>query len=123
MLIKVIGLLKRRQGLTPEQFRDYYESRHRLIGEKFLRGHACKYLRRYLEPQDSSHRPALDAEAARPFDVILEIWYPDDAAYVAARNVLSLPEVIKEIVADEEQLFDRSANRFFTVNEVESTLS
>ena len=28
-----------------------------------------------------------------------------------------------EIIADEEQLFDRSANRFFTVDEAESSLA
>ncbi|MEM7097777.1 MAG: EthD domain-containing protein [Pseudomonadota bacterium] len=117
-MIKVIGLLKRRAGMSVDEFRTYYESQHRLIGEKYLSGHASRYIRRYLNPQDRG----LSDEESRPYDVILEIWYPDQTASEAASARLSLPEAIAEIVADEEQLFDRQANRFFTVEEVESDL-
>lgn len=117
-MIKVVGLLKRRADLSPAQFRDYYERHHRLLGEKYLTGHAVKYTRRYLLPQARG----LSADQASPFDVILEIWYPDQAALDAAHAVLSAPQVQAEIMADEEQLFERAANRFFTVDEVESQL-
>ena len=49
-MIKQIGLLKRKPGMTPEAFRAYYETSHRVIGEKYLTGYAQKYMRRFLDP-------------------------------------------------------------------------
>ena len=49
-MIKVVTTLSRRAGMSTPDFRDYYESHHRLIGEKYLGGFAARYLRRYLDP-------------------------------------------------------------------------
>ena len=114
-MIKQIGLLKRKPGMTPEAFRTYYETSHRVIGEKYLAGYATKYMRRFLDPLTTS-------ADEQEFDVILEIWYPDQATYERCREHLSSPEAAAEIAADEEQLFDRAANRFFLVDERESSL-
>ena len=119
-MIKVVGFLKRRPGMSISEFRDYYESTHRLIGERVLGGYACHYARRFL---DSYSEPA-DAPfgSEGDYDVIMEIWYPSEAAYAAAQAHLSSPEIRAEIVADEEKLFDRPRNRFFTVVESVSDL-
>ena len=111
-MIKVLGLLKRRADMSTETFRRYYETHHRVLGEKVLKGYAVKYQRRYLE--------ALDGNELE-HDVLLEVWYPDAATHQAASDHLSQPKIAAEIAADEEQLFDRTCNRFFTVTEVESS--
>ena len=98
--------------MSTSDFRQYYETYHRLIGEKYLRGYAAKYQRRYLNPTDGQD-PA--------FDVILEIWYPNSTTQQAASTRLREPQVAAEIVADEQRLFDRASNRFFTVDEVDSS--
>jgi len=118
-MIKMIGLLKRKPGMTTEAFRDYYESKHRLIGEKHLQGHACRYTRRYLTPLLP---PEAGSEANAEYDVVLEVWYPDRGAYHASIARLALPEVAAEIAKDEEQFLDRAKNRFFTIEECESQL-
>lgn len=115
-MIKMIGLLKRRPDMSPAQFREYYESRHRLIGEKYLAGYACRYVRRYLDPAPGRG----DGDA--PYDVILEVWYPDRATFEAAGRRLAEPDVAAEIADDEERLFDRPQNRFFLAEEVESDI-
>ena len=119
-MIKVIGLLKRRPGMSIEAFREYYESTHRRIGEDVLSGYACRYLRRFLD--STSPRESAPFGAAGDFDVILEIWYPDEATYQTARAHLAQPDIARRIIDDEEQLFDRPRNRFFTVVEAESEL-
>ena len=113
VVIKVIGLLKRRPGMSVAAFREYYESRLRLIGEKYLADYACKYQRRYLNPGPD----------VPDHDVILEVWYPDRDAYDAANERLSVPEVAAEIAADEERLFDRTSIHFYLVEEFESDLA
>ncbi len=118
-MIKVIGLMKRRPGMTREEFRDYYESHHRVLGETYIKGHACKYLRRYLAPLED---PALGQKSEPSFDAIMEIWYPDQAALDAASAVLARPEIIRENGEDMQKLFDIPKCEFFVADECESNL-
>ena len=91
-----------------------------MIGEKYLTGNAVRYVRRFLDPAPNSRVPT-DVEPE--YDVILEIWYDDRAAYDATRELLSAPDVVREIVEDEEKLFDRSSIRFYVVEEHESDVT
>jgi len=96
-MIKAIGLLKRRPGMTVAEFRAYYETHHRVIGEKYLAGFASRYMRRFLTPSPD-RRTGKTPEADH--DVVLEIWYPDRAAFEAAGRALSAPEAVAAITAD-----------------------
>ncbi len=110
--------MKRRPGMTIEEFREYYESTHRLIGEKYLSGYADKYMRRFTNPTVDRDGELRDPE----YDVILEIWYPDRETMDACGQRLSEPEVQAEIRADEEKLFDMRYMRAYTVDECVSDL-
>jgi hypothetical protein len=110
-----ITLLKRRPGMSVEAFRAYYETHHRLIGERVLGGFALRYVRRYVAP--------VGPELALPdFDVITEISFPDRAAHDRCVAALSEPGVAQWVMADEDRLFDRAAMKVFTVEETESAL-
>lgn len=111
-----ITLLKRRPGMTIEEFRDYYETHHRLIGERVLAGFAQRYVRRYAVPVS----PGLEMP---DFDVMTEITFPDRAAHDRCIAALSEPSVAAWVMADEDRLFDRAAMRVFTVEEAESVLA
>jgi EthD domain len=116
MTVTLITLLKRREGMNKEDFIAYYESHHRLIGEKVLGGYATRYVRRHLYPTDGE-ADVFDA------DVILEIDFPDQRTMDACFAAMSDAAVMNEIVADEEKLFDRSRMRTFTVEERVSKLT
>ena len=104
--------------MSREDFIEHYETHHRKIGEKYLSGFATKYQRRYL--QSAGLR---DQEGdALPFDVLMEIWYPNQDALDGAMAVLSTDEAQAEIVADEERLFARDLIRSYTVEEYESEM-
>jgi hypothetical protein len=106
--------------MSVEEFREYYESNHRLIGEKYLKGNAERYMRRFITPV--LHR--VTGQPVEPdHDVILEIWYADRAAYEATSKLLRAPAAAKEIAEDEEMLFDRPRTQFYTVEEHESDLT
>ena len=47
-MIKLISPMKRRPGISIEEFREYYEKKHRLIGEKYLTGFSIENSRRKL---------------------------------------------------------------------------
>lgn len=118
-MFKTLTLLKRRPDLSMEEFVRRYETEHARLGERLLRGHATRYVRRYLHPVPN---PETGAVEEPEHDVAMEIWYPDRATWEATVARLSTPEVMAEIVADEETLFDRARNRFFLLEEHESVL-
>jgi len=117
-VIKVVTLLTRKPGMSREAFIEHYETHHRKIGEKYLSGFAVKYQRRYLQSAGFRGQEG----ATLPFDVLMEIWYPDQDALDAALAVLSTDEAQAEIMADEERLFDRDLIRSYMVEEYESEI-
>lgn len=118
-MIKLITLLKRKPGMTLEEFIEYYEGNHRLIGEKYLRGHASHYVRRYLHPTPD---PASGELREADYDVLMEIWFPDQTAFEAAMVAVTQPEAAREIAEDEARLFDPAKRSTFTVEEFESAM-
>lgn len=105
--------------MSREAFIEYYENNHRLIGEKYLGGYAVKYQRRYLAPVEADVLNSDDL----PFDVLMEIWFPDRATMDEAMALLGTEEAQEEIVADEERVFDRALIRSFLVEEYESDMT
>jgi EthD domain len=110
MTITLITLLKRREGMSKADFIAYYETHHRQIGEKVLRGYATRYVRRYLHPTDG-------VDMHEDADVVMEIDFPDEATRVACFAAMADEATMAEIVADEERLFDRARIRTFTAEE------
>ena len=117
-MIKVVTLLTRKPGTSREAFIEHYETHHRKIGEKYLSGFATKYQRRYV--QSAGFREQ-DGDAP-PFDVLMEIWFPDQFAMDAAMALIASESAQQEIVADEERLFDRELIRSYAVEEYESEM-
>jgi hypothetical protein len=117
-MFKVVMMMKRRPGMTPEAFKDYYETTHARIGERVLPT-AERYFRRFLTPLGP---PAVGPVVEPVADVITEIWFKDRATCDATMAKLADPATLAEIVADEEKLFDRTSIRMYAVEECESTL-
>lgn len=101
--------------MSKADFVAYYEAHHRRIGEKVLRGYATRYVRRFLHPVDGDDAP-------HDFDVVLEIDFPDEATHDACFAAMSDPATQKEIIEDEERLFDRTLMRAYRVEEHASEL-
>ncbi|QDK33524.1 EthD domain-containing protein [Sphingomonas sp. IC081] len=114
---KILLFMKRRADLTPQQFRDYYETRHAPLAVRHARG-LSRYVRRYLEPQV---HPETGAFTDGP-DVITELWFEDEAVFRGALRYMTTSLMPADIVADEANLFDRTSLRIAAVTECESDL-
>lgn len=119
-MIKMLTLLKRHPSMTVQEFREYYETRHRVIGEKVLKPHASRYMRRYLDPLPNPITGQVDEPE---HDVAMEIWFEDQAQFDAAMASITQPENMKMIEEDEEIVFDRPKFRAFLLTECESDMS
>ena len=112
-MVKLVLLLKRRAGMSVEDFRKYYETTHSALGKKLLPT-AVRYQRRYLQAIGAS--PGYEA-TGETYDCITEVWFADQAAMEAGLAVAAEPEAAALLANDEEKLFDRSKIRFYVVDE------
>lgn len=105
MPIKKIVLVRRKAGLSPEEFRDGYENSHSRIAVRLF-GHLwLSYTRNYLLPGRNFKTAQFDGPDAMGFDAISEFVLRDEAAWdemnrIAAENTV----LIKE---DEARWFDQ----------------
>lgn len=113
---KILLFMKRREGMSVAAFRDYYETRHVPLCERYSSG-VARYLRRYIDPQP---HPETGPAAELPFDVITELWFGDEAVLNGTLRYLTTTIMPDIITADEAQLFDRTSFRIATVVECES---
>ncbi|HEX4109990.1 MAG TPA: EthD domain-containing protein [Solirubrobacteraceae bacterium] len=112
-MYKVMVLIKRRQGVSTEEFMDYYENHHQRLGARVLPT-VRRYTRSHLSPMGSY---AGEEPPEPPYDVATELVFEDEAACQAAMEQLAQPETMAEVLADEERPFDRSTITFLKVQE------
>ena len=116
--VKIVTLLKRKAGMSREDFVRYYESRHAVLATEVVPG-LMDYRRMYIDPG----RPAFGMPAdSLGFDVITTLVFADAAAYEHAFQTLARPDIAQRIAEDEEQLFDRACIKAYIVDEYISEL-
>lgn len=117
-ILKVIGLFKRKQGISVEAFRNYYETKHvRLFDEHVSQPGVVRFSRRYLTQIDGMSSPLPTTTGG--FDAIMEVWYNDRELFEDLRRKPN-PEFTKIAIEDEEQFIDRESMTMYISDDVES---
>jgi len=107
-VLKLTFLMKRKEGMSFEAFRDYYENNHAPLAAS-LCPHLVKYTRTYITGWQPLARSAQLPEPG--FDCITECWYDVEGTWDERKMDLLPAEVFKQLAADEENFLDRRANR------------
>ena len=119
-MIKYMFALKRKPGLSLEEFKDYYENHHAPLVARNSR--IVGYRRNYIIPGGYT-APHVDHQIEEPeYDVISEMWFEDlDALREAEKNLEG--EFGRLLREDELKVFDMTpgALRAFLVEEFVST--
>ena len=107
-MIKVFGYLKRKPGLSPQEFADYYEHNHvpLVLSKAFM---PMVYKRNYIQRGDAFNIEGTEIS----FDCMTELVFADRddlSAWMASLGV-------DEIARDEENFIDRAATRAYVVDE------
>jgi hypothetical protein len=118
-LFKVMILMKRRPGLSMEEFIDYYENHHAKLGMKFA-PNMIHYSRHYLRPVADVLEGGVNEPA---YDVITEVHFASREAFEENGRLMQSPEALAALIADEEKLFDRQAKSRVLVEDHESDLT
>ncbi len=118
-MFKQATLLKRRPGMTVEEFRTYYETKHSKIAEKALTL-ARRYVRRYVTP---AMKPFTNEPIELDFDVVMEIWWESKEDFETNMKQIAGSDLLQAILDDEKNLFLNFEHpRVFTVEEDDSVL-
>jgi len=111
-MFTTIWMMKRKPGLSREEFVADYETVHKVMGETVLKPIARRYVRRYFTRLD-------DAAAEPVFDVMTEVAFDDRAAYEQALVGLRS----EAMLADFMRIFDPDSVVQYQVEEHASELS
>ena len=115
-MIKIIWLLRRKPGITFEEFQNHYERSHAELGKKHFSHLIQQYRRNYNDRRILDTTPAAVAGlmAAKPwdYDCITEWELADEAALAEIIRLLGEPDIHKIFHDDEEYFLDRSSVRF-----------
>ncbi|CAN7328086.1 EthD domain-containing protein [Phenylobacterium sp. LjRoot225] len=113
-MYKVLWFLKRKAGITFEQFQDHYETSHSVLGQKYFGHRLLEYKRNYkvetwgggVTGEDGGH-----GFGPKPwdYDCVTEWVMPDEAAYDEIIRLLADPVISKVFYEDEEHFLDRDA--------------
>jgi hypothetical protein len=116
MTIKAIFLLKRKPGITHEQFREHYEKSHAELGKKYLGHLMISYTRNYIgEVRGARNQGRKPMDFG--YDCITEWVMPDEAALEEVFRIFGIPEIGKVFYDDEERFLDRDAVVTMTIRE------
>ena len=111
-MIKTIAFVKRKAGISREEFARHYEEVHAPLAAKLFPTFR-KYVRNHIVAVASGPEP--------DFDCISEFWFDDAEGYQAVLEVLN-SEAGKVIHADEETFMDTSHRVSFVVDQRVSRL-
>lgn len=115
-MITLTWLLRRKPGVSFEQFREHYETSHAVLGARHLGHLLIAYRRHYVLPAEqagagSAIMQTVLAAKAWDYDCITEWDLPNEAAFEQVVATLSDPQIGKLFHDDEEHFLDRSSVR------------
>jgi len=117
--MKMVLLLKRKPGITAEEFKNHYESSHAPLATRLL--HFGTYKRNYINKEELYSAGHVENAAPLPdYDVVVEIGFESRDDYQKMLDALADPVIGKEIADDEAKFLDRDALQMFFVEEFET---
>ena len=106
-MVKLIALLKRKDGVSAEEFSRYWHDEHGpLIASSFPK------IRRYVQ----NHAVKLEGGGEPKVDGVVELWFDDLQTWKEFADMYR-SEKGKVIADDEEKFIDRSKMVFFVTEE------
>ena len=116
-MIKQVVFLRKKDGMSRQDFIDYYETRHAKLAVELVPSFA-RYERDFVDHEKTR---SLGVGASDPilqrFDVMTTLWFRDRDGQRILVEKMADPKIAKLIASDEENLFDRTAIQMFLVEE------
>ncbi|WP_340317898.1 EthD domain-containing protein [Rhizorhabdus argentea] len=123
-MYKMMMFMKRKEGISFEQFRDHYENVHIPLCTKWLapfivdfkRYYPQNLINLYVGREDADQAPNNDGGV--DYDAVSIYSVKDQAALDALLKVAQDPEFTRAVTADEANFVDRAKSRQTLVEEI-----
>jgi hypothetical protein len=117
-VFKQLCFFRKRPDMTMDEFMDYYENQHSQLAKKAglkpALPNAQRYVRRYLKPEKN---PVTGQVIDPGYDCLMEIWWNSREDYERSFAIISDPERLPAVMADEARLFASHNNPVCSVIE------
>lgn len=123
-MVKLIFMLKRKDDITAQAFRDHYENSHVKLAQKYI-GHLLeRYVRNYplqavLNPSNQSQTPGASPITSE-YDVITEMYLKDALAVQEMSRIFNDPDINPILVEDELKFLDRASTLMLVCDQVDT---
>ena len=111
-MISLLVLIKRKAGMSKEQFREYYERSHVALAKKHVAHLFADYRRNYATSAiflAKFYEGASDTQD-EPFDMVTTILFENQSKCDEFFRVMETPEIKQAFAADEANFMDRAGS-------------
>jgi uncharacterized protein (TIGR02118 family) len=120
-MIKLIFMLKRKAGMSPDAFRDHYEQVHVPMARRYIGHLLSDYRRNY--PQLAVRNPSAQGDdpsdpVPTPYDAVAEMWLADQAAVAEMTRIFNDPEISPVLNADQLEFLEPDQTLMLVCEEV-----
>ncbi len=112
-MFKILAFLKRKPGMSPEAFREHYETCHLPLARSTF-PEIINHRRNYVQAGGSYFPPST---AMPEWDAISEIWFADRAGFESMLARLAEGTTTKAVTDDEFAFLDRDRCGMMVVDE------
>jgi EthD domain len=121
-MLKIMWLMKRKEGTSLSELIDYYETTHSVLAKKLFVENdfvPIKYARRYFHPV-TDMLPAATDFSGTDFDLAMEMWF-ENREHFERMIGFSSPEAVWEMItADERRFLDPHKRAIVALEEHET---
>ena len=119
-MIKLVFCARRREGMSREEFQEYWLNRHGPMFQKFAETYrAVRYVQSHTIDSPLNENLKKSRGLADEYDGVGEIWWQSEKDFMEAISSPEGQELRKAFIEDEARFVDLSrSSAFFTVEHV-----
>ncbi len=119
MIIKLVGVLRRREDVSPDEFRRYWLEEHGPLVRSIVEAVGVKrYVQSHTLDTELNAAVASGRAAVEPFDGLVEVWFegsPEDMGALLGSE--DFQRVNATLIQDESKFIDAARSSFFLTQE------
>ena len=106
-MIKLVFCLRRREGMTREEFQDYWLNTHGPLVRRHAQATGCRrYVQVHTTPTPLDDLISASRGAPEPYDGVAELWWDSVESLVAAASTPEGQAAARELLEDERTFID-----------------
>lgn len=119
-MIKLVFCLRRRAGMSREEFQDFWLNRHGpFVCERAAAIGAVRYVQVHTNYDPLNEMLRASRGGPEPYDGVAELWFEDREALEAAFATDAARRAGAELLADERQFIDLASSPIWLADEHE----